>query len=71
MSEVNVFEPYEKKIKPIDEVLELTKKLLQKINRLEKEIEIIKKYHKEQLKEQLQKEIENECIVVEKKWWFQ
>jgi len=29
MSEVNVFEPYEKKIKPIDEVLELTKKLLQ------------------------------------------
>jgi len=60
------------KHKPIEEVLKLIKSINADVQDMKKDVEIIKKYHKENLKEQLQKEIEeNECIVVENKWWFQ
>lgn len=59
------------KHKPIDEVLKLIKSINNDVQDMKKDVEIIKKIQKENLKEQLQKKIENECVIEDKGWWFQ
>ena len=58
------------KHKPIEEVLKLIKSINADVQDMKKDVEIIKKIQKENLKEQLQKQIENECVIEDKGWWF-